>query len=296
MEIVINQPFNLDATLKCGQGHRWLKEQGNNGWYENVVSGHIVRIRQIGDVDDKRNVVEFFSPWADAKTEAFLRWHFRLDDYIKDIYGCLSNGDPIMAELVNFYCGLRVMRIEPWECLVFFILSVRSPISRAQDNIERLSDQFSSPVNLDHARRRAFPNCGNLAGAGLWELKELLVGLSDYGPRVHQAAEAVSSKWIDLDALTKMSYSQVIKELNRLNGVGPKVANCVALFSLDKLEAFPVDTHIHKALMRLYREVPEFPHPKRPEAAGLRNWVQKRFGKYAGYASQFLFIDQYRST
>ncbi len=288
---VKGQPFNLDATLECGQGHRWRRVK--DGWYESVICGEVVRIRQYGGPN---RPVQFNCASNHALVECRLQHHFRLDYPIDQIYTDLRQRDSEMAKLVNRYCGLRVMRIDPWECLVFFILSVRSRISRAQDNMERLLDKFSSSVNPDHALRRAFPNARNLAGAGLGELKELLVGLSVYGPRIQQAAEAVSNGWIDLDALTKMSYSQVIKELNRLSGVGPKIANCVALFSLDKLEAFPVDTHIHNALIRLYRQVPGFPHAKRPEAASLQGWGQKRFGKYAGYASQFLFIDQYRST
>ncbi len=298
MESVIDQPFNLEITLECGQGHRWRQANGNDGWYESVVGDSMVRIRQKGDIHDSRNFVEFLSPWADAKAEAFLRWHFRLDDQIEDIYADLSNRDPIVAELVDRYRGLRVMRISPWECLVFFILSVRSPICRTKDNIERLSRGLASPllVNLDDSRRLAFPDARDVARTGLGKLKELLVGLPDYGPRVKKAGEAVSSGRIDFDALAQTPCSQTVSELRRLRGVGHKVANCVALFSLEKPEAFPIDTHIHNALKRLYGYVAGLPAAKSPESPSLRRWIQERFPKYAGYASQFLFIDQYRST
>ena len=290
MEIIINQPFDLGATLECGQGHRWRKEQGSDAWHETVVGDSKVRIRQKGDVRRDVNVVELLSPWTDAEAEAFLRCHFRLDDPIEKIYALLSDRDPIMSKLVNCYRGLRVMRIAPWECLAFFILSVRSPISRAQDNLERLSNP------LDSTQRRALPDADNLAATDVGVLKQRLVGFSDYGPRLRLAAKAVSSGFIDFEALREMPYPQIIKKLRGLKGVGPKVANCVALFSLDKLEAFPIDTHIHKGLKRLYGHALGLPSAKSPEAASLRHWVHERFGSYGGYASQFLFIDQYRSA
>ena len=195
-----------------------------------------------------------------------------------------------MSKLVNRYRGLRVMRIDPWECLAFFILSVRSPISRTQENMERLANP------LDSTHRRALPDADNLAGTDVEVLKQRLVGFSEYGPRLRLAAKAVSNGFVDFKALREMPYSQIIKKLRSLKGVGPKVANCVALFSLDALEAFPIDTHIHKGLKRLYGPAPGLPPAKSPEAASLRHWVQERFGTYGGYASQFLFIDQYRST
>ena len=83
MEIIINQPFDLGATLECGQGHRWRKEQGSDAWYETVVGDSKVGIRQKGDVRRDINVVELLSPWTDAEAEAFLRCHFRLDDPIE---------------------------------------------------------------------------------------------------------------------------------------------------------------------------------------------------------------------
>ncbi len=290
MEIVVDQPFDLGATLECGQGHRWRKDQGNDGWYETVVGDSRVRIRQKGDARRDVNVVELLSPWPDATAQAFLRWHFRLDDPIEKIYTLLNNRDPIMSKLVNSYRGLRVMRIDPWECLVFFILSVRSPISRTQENMERLANP------LDSTQRRALPDAYHLAGTDLEVLKQRLIGFSEYGPRLRLAATAVSNGSIDFKALRGTPYTRIIKKLRGLKGVGPKVANCVALFSLEKMEAFPIDTHIHRGLKRLYGPALGLPSAKSPEAASLRHWVQERFGSYGGYASQFLFIDQYRSA
>ena len=95
---------------------------------------------------------------------------------------------------------------------------------------------------------------------------------------------------------TPYVWDVVTKLDKQLDGVGPKSANCVALFALDKLDGFPIDTHIFKALNRLYGNEPNYPKSKTPTAVGRWKWCEKRFGPYAGYASQFLFIDSLSSS
>ena len=90
---------------------------------------------------------------------------------------------------------------------------------------------------------------------------------------------------------TEPSSDKVIGALKTLRGVGDKVANCVALFSLEKLDAFPIDVHIGRNLQELFREDPGFPASRNQKSTALRKWAQHRFGSYTGYAETFLFID-----
>ena len=291
MHILIDQPFDLEATLACGQGHRWLPAR--HGWYEGVLGENLVRIREFD------GGIEFRTTADKAEIERQLRCHFRLDDNIEAIYDDLSRDDPAMAMLVRKFRGLRVMRIDPWECLVFFILTAHADIDQAKQNMERIAGEFRTSPPLDgyNGTRYVFPKPSNLCELGALEkLERMKLGLEDKAPRIYEAACAVRSGQLDLNALRNgPDVQKIIKKLKQLYSghytVAGKTVNCVALFSLDKLDAFPIDKpHIFKALNRLYGNESGYPRDKTPATVGRWKWCREKFGRHAGYASQFLFI------
>ncbi len=291
MQLAVDQLFDLAATLECGQGHRWLKTDG--GWYESVIGSDLVKIRQIGGAHGE---VEFDCTGDEPQIAHHLRQHFRLDDDIDAIYADLRKRDGKMAMLVERYPGLRVMRIDPWECLVFFILSANTNISRIHQSMEKISRAFGSLVSLNDRARFAFPTPDDICeeASGLEKLKGLRLGL-DKETKIYKAAIAVHSESINLGALaSETSSEKVNRALRHLCGVGDKVANCVSLFALEKLDAFPVDTHIGHNLQKLYGEESTYPRSRTQRTTALRKWSQHRFGRYAGYAETLLFIDDLR--
>ena len=299
MHIRIDQPFDLESTLACGQGHRWLPAR--HGWYEGVMGDSLIEIRQVEVNDD----IEFRTTADKADIEQQLRRHFRLDDDdddIETIYDDLRCRDPQMAKLIRKFWGLRVMRIDPWECLVFFILTANAEIDQSKENMERIARKFrtSQPLDGCNETRYAFPRPSDLCERGALEkLERLKFGLEDKAPRIYEAACAVRSGQLDLNALRKEpDVIKVIKELKQLYSDfyphAGKTVNCVALFALDKLDAFPIDRHIFKALNRLYGTEPDYPRAKTPATVGRWKWCRKKFGPYAGYASQFLFTYRFR--
>ena len=287
MHIRIDQPFDLESTLACGQGHRWLP--AGYEWYEGVMRDSLVQIRQVD------GGIEFCTTAEEVDIARQLRSHFRLCDNVVAIYNDLSK-DSMMAQLVRKFAGLRVMRIDPWECLVFFILTARSDIDRAKQNMERIAAEFRTGPPLDgyNGPRYAFPRPSDLCeGNALERLNRVIVGLSSKGSRIYKAACTAHSRQLDFDTMKNTPYVwDVVTKLDKqLDGVGPKSANCVALFALDKLDGFPIDTpHIYKALNRLYGSEPGYPRAKTPTTVGRWKWCRRKFGPYAGYASQFLFI------
>ena len=194
MELTVNQPFDLVSSLESGQAHRWAyPKDGDDGWYTGVVRGNLVRIRQI---DDR---VEFrCAPSEEAAFAPRLAEYFRFDDDISQIYGVI-NQDERVAAMVRRYPGLRVLRTEPWECLVAFICSATSNIPRIHQNMESISEAFGSPVSLNGWTRHTFPTPADLAEAGEAELRRL--GLGFRAPYVHLASVAVLEGRLDLDAL-----------------------------------------------------------------------------------------------
>ena len=277
MELAVNQPFDLVSSLESGQAHRWAyPKDGDDGWYTGVVRGNLVRIRQI---DDR---VEFrCAPSEEAAFAPRLAEYFRFDDDISKIYDVI-NQDERVAAMVRQYPGLRVLRTEPWECLVAFICSATSNIPRIHQNMESISEAFGSPVSLNGWTRHTFPTPADLAEAGETELRRL--GLGFRAPYVHLASVAVLEGRLDLDALIEMSYPEAKAALMERRGIGSKIADCIAVFSLEKLEAFPIDVWVRRALGEWY-----FPEQKTPPDRVLLEWAQEHFGRYGGYAQQYLF-------
>ena len=278
-QLTTSQPFDLERTLRCGQGHRWLKDESDEGWYTAVFDSYWVRIRQLGG---KHNPVQFDTNANTNAVEVKLRRHFRLDDPIEDIYADLSGRDAEMKALVERYQGLRVMRVDPWECLVFFILAGQRPIARTQRQMEAIAEAFSNGAPPVTNGRYIFPTPPTIMNAqskGSDKLRALGLGLQK-DKNIYRAAKVVDR-----------TGNVAIAVASQLTGVADKTANCVTLFSLDWLGGFPVDTNIKWALDNLYGSVPG----SRDNPPPARKWAQQRFGTYAGYASQFLFIHAYEN-
>ncbi len=276
MELIIDQPFDLRSSLESGQAHRWKK---SDEWYSGVVRGEFIQIRQKG------HVVEFQSgPSPEATAAAMLRDYFRLDDDLDEIYLDINRDDRVAA-MVDKYPGLRILRTEPWECLVAFICSANNNIARIHQLMERMSEEFGRPVTLNGKTRHTFPAPADLAEAGEGELRRL--GLGFRAPYVWEASKAVLDGTLDLPALVQMPYAKAKEALMEMKGIGPKIADCIAIFSLEKLEAFPIDVWIRRALAEWY-----FPDQKTPPDKVMLQWAQGHFGRYGGYAQQYLFHGQ----
>lgn len=194
-----------------------------------------------------------------------------------------------MAGLLKRYRGLRIMRVDPWECLVFFILSahnhyqIRVPTAPTLDSIDQIAQYFWNDDPTWEYDRFPFPGPKELGSqSGLTKLRELwskrtdpkrrIRGLTEMPRRIYEAARFAEAG--QLDRLEGESIQQAVSMLKTVHGVGPKTAHCVALFGLGCMDAFPVDTHVTEALLSLY--------------------ARNQFHPYAGYASQLLFMEGLR--
>ena len=277
------QPLDLKISLTMGQAFRWKAD--GNGWFSGVVQGQHIKVRQ-----PSPGVLEFRGqPGPDAEIERILKTYLRLDEgnKIAAIYADLSNRDGKIAELIAKYPGLRILRQEPWECLVSYICSANNKVEQIGKLVERISKRFGDPILLDGETRRSFPNPERLKQAGASELEALNLGLQRH-IKIHRAAMEVVDGSLNLKDLQQMPYAQARKRLKQCYGVGDKIADCVSLFSLDKPDAFPIDRHIRNALAGY------FPGVKMPSDGRLRDWAQGYFVPNAGYAGQFLFYAQRR--
>ena len=273
MELAFPQPFDLAATILGGQAHRW-KIDGD--WFSGVLRGNFIKMRQTGEG------IEFRSgPAPEADLAPLLRDYFRLDDDLLEVYDRICSDDRVAA-MVKQYPGLRILRQEPWECLVAYVCSANNSIRQIHNNLENVSNAFGNPVRLDGDVRHTFPTPVQLVEAGEQGLRDLKLGFRS--PNVHQVTVKVLDRSLDLDELISLPYEDARDRLIECRGIGAKIANCILLFSLEKPQAFPVDVWVRRALAEWY-----FPGQKPPTNPVLEEWAHDYFGNYAGYANQYLF-------
>ena len=278
MYLEIDQPFDLAESLESGQAHRWRRL--GDGWYSGVLGDRLLHLQQTPDGLEYRETSIAGTP-SQMETDRLLRAYFRLDDDIAEIYDEICV-DRRVAAMVNRYPGLRILRQEPWECTVAFICSATSNIPRIHQNMESMADHLGQPLELDGEVRHTFPTAQQLASAGETTLREL--GLGFRAPYVISAAHQVVDGSLDLYELIGLPYPETKARLMDCYGIGAKIADCIAVFSLEKLEAFPVDVWVRRALAEWY-----FPMQKKPPDRAMVEWAQSYFGRYAGYSQQYLF-------
>ena len=247
MLIPTNEPCDVASTLESGQTFRWHRCEegtGDDVWFEGVVFENVVRLRKHPEG------IEFTcEPDSEESMAGPLRDYLRLDDDLDAIYRTLA-GDERISAAFERYRGLRIARQDPWECLVTFICSANSNIPRIATNVRDMASAFGRTLDVGVGEHHLFPTPDALADAGETALRAL--GLGFRAKYVASVAKIVANGAVDLFALREASYDEALDALVDLPGVGDKIANCVMLFSLDKLDAFPVDVWIHRALVDWY--------------------------------------------
>src|SRR5208283_3845411 len=273
--------FDLDFSLCCGQVFRWKKI---GEWCYGVVGENVFKIRQCG------SELEFY-----GVTGEFVKYYFGLNDDLEQITHCIDRDDYIKAALHRFE-GLRIVRQEPWECLISFICATYKSIAAIQQMLNKISTKFGEKRVFDGLDFYVFPSAKTLALASENGLREC--GLGYRAKYVQATAKKICEEKFDLESLKAMPYLEARKKLVEFPGVGLKVADCVLLFSLEKLEALPVDVWIKRAILNHYaNQLPKALVKKLLSHNSLTNsdyeklnaFGRSYFGRYAGYAQEYLF-------
>ena len=314
--MLIRQPFDLGLSLETGQAFRWRRvgdegvrqrdwgdrprqwRKNGGAWYSGVLEEYLVHLRQTdegleyrtGDSDGERD---------DVNLDRRLHDYFRLDDEIGEVYARLGRHGEV-AWAIEEYSGLRLLRQEPWECLVSYLCSGTNSIRGIKQCVERIAQLSRRKVHLDGDERYVFPGPVQIAEDGQRALTELGLGLSSRSRNIYLMALRLSLDPLLLDrtAVQEMSGREAVVLLDSYSGIGPKIAGCVALMSLEKLDAFPVDRWMQRTLTQC--DLREMPERLAERVRGLRtlteaqqyrvaDWAGAYFGQYAGYANQYLF-------
>lgn len=259
--------LNLKDTLLCGQAFRWRKRDGA---FYGVVEGNVIKI-----YETRRGNI-----YLESSGKFNYRHYFRLDDPLDRIYERI-NTDIYMEQVIRLYYGMRLLRQPPFETMISYIISIASNIPRISRTVEEIARNYGEEIEFEERTYYSFPTAGELAGVGENELRKM--GLGFRAAYVVEAVKALTSGKLDLETLRYTSYPVAKKILMSIKGIGDKVADCILLFSLDKLSAYPVDRWVRRVTGELYFG------GKNPTSLQIHRWAEDYFGEYAGYAQQYLF-------
>ncbi|WP_455278493.1 DNA glycosylase [[Eubacterium] cellulosolvens] len=285
---VDSNSLDLDLTFSCGQAFRWRKLE--NFW--------------IGMIDDVLLKLWLENNYLNIRSskpihESRVREFFRFDDRFDVIMNELNSNEEF-KKISSSIKGLRLLRQDPWECLVSYICSRNCKIMMINRMLCDLSKNLGEKVTLDSYTNYCFPSSEIISKSKLDDLSRCRFR---FGKRqaneIKKIANIVYSKELDFDKVKKMPYMEAKTELISLgNGIGNKVADCVLLFSLDKLESFPVDVWIARALVELYNrqfnskiinKIKRKQSLTHKEYTLLSEFGRQHFGRYAGYAQEYIY-------
>ena len=262
--------INIDNSINSGQVFLW--EKNGNDWY-GINGQDILKINKNGIIKSLLN----------SKTN-----FFRKNDNMQEIIKSISK-DEIVKKSVKQYVGLRIFKQDPFQCMISFIISSNSNIQKIKSSLEKISQKFGTKVKIQNKEFFLFPKPEKLANASIEEIKKCGVGYR--APFIKQASKMIVLKKINFKYLEKCDYQEAKKKICVIPGIGNKVADCILLFSLNKLEAFPLDTWMIKILEKYYSNQFNIETKTITEKQYqiLHEKIVNYFGPYCGYAQQFLF-------
>jgi N-glycosylase/DNA lyase len=264
--------INLDLTINSGQVFLW--DRIGNTWF---------------GIDGEDLLVIKEEPFRIISSYENINKFFREDDNLDKILSEISK-DYLVRKAVKQFNGLRLIRQNPFQCYISFICSSNSSIRNIKYMLKKLCRKFGSKLEFDKQQFFSFPASEKLANASNRDL--LSCGLGFRAKYVKQAAKMVSKGKIDFDSLKKENYKLALEMLKTVPGIGNKVADCILLFSLDKLESFPVDRWTQRILEKYYSKIFHDMEGKsltEKKYSALHEKIVEYFGSYAGYSQQFLF-------
>lgn len=255
--ITLPAEFDPAQTLDCGQAFRW---KVTDGCWQGSAKGRVLRLKRDG------NLLNVYC--SQEEFDAIWRDYFDMDTDYGKIREELSKISPIMKDAADFAPGIHILRQEPWEALCSFIISQNNNIPRIQGIIERLCRLFGERINgSDYF---TFPSAKLMSTLTVEDLAPLRAGFR--AKYLIDAAKKVTSGEVNLKKIAEEPVEFGRAELQKIVGVGPKVAECTLLYGFHKTECFPIDVWMKRAMAQLFPE-------QTPES----------FGKNAGIAQQYIF-------
>ncbi len=268
--IILYNPesFDIGQILECGQCFRFFKMEDNK--YRIIAMKKLLYIEQLD------NIVKFYPCTEEDFNNIWIKY-FDLNRNYTNIKNILSQ-DEIMKKAIEYAPGIRILNQEPWECLISFIISQNNRIPMIKQVVENISKKYGDFIQDEFF---AFPTLEQLSKATEEELQECKSGFR--AKYILNACDMINSGNLFINNFANMETEEVRQNLMSIKGVGPKIADCVLLFSLSRSEVFPTDVWIKRIMQYFYFNKEEV------NIKQIHNYAYKKFGDLAGIAQQYLF-------
>ena len=269
--------FELKDIFDCGQCFRWNEQQ--DGSYTGVFGDNVLNVAKIGN-----EVI--FKGICKTDIKETVEKYFDLNRDYQKIKSELEKIDENMKKSIEYGQGIRILNQDLWETIISFIISANNNIPRIKGIIERLSKKYGKEIELNDTKYYTFPTAKDLENVTVQEYRELGLGFRDI--RLYETTHMILDKKVDLEAMKNNPNTMEVREqLLSLSGVGPKVADCILLFSdLKRFEVFPIDVWVRRVMNDLYIHNEDETKVNKKQ---IEKIAQEKFGDLAGLAQQYLF-------
>ena len=269
--------FNLRDIFECGQCFRWNIEE--DGSYTGVFGRNVLNVK-------KQNNAILFKGICEGDIIPTIIDYFDLERDYELIKNKLERVDNNMKESIKYGTGIRILNQDLWETIISFIISANNNIPRIKGIIERLSENYGDKIVYNGKEYFTFPTPKQLKNVSVEEFRKLGLGFRDI--RLYETTKMVLNKEVDIENLHNIKDTNIVRdELLKLSGVGPKVADCILLFStLKRFDVFPIDVWVRRVMNDLYIHKEKEQDVSKKEILQIAN---EKFGDLEGIAQQYLF-------
>ena len=268
--------FEPKHIFECGQCFRW--DEQRDGSYTGIVKNNVINVKKVD------NSVAFEGLGADNLQELVIDYFDLNRDYEK-IKKELSKIDEYLANSIEYGSGIRILNQDLWETIISFIISANNNIPRIKGIINRISQKYGNEIEWKGIKYYTFPTVENLAKATVEDLRNLGLGFRDI--RVFKTTHKILENQVDLEKLHEEDTQKVREKLLTLDGVGPKVADCILLFStLKRFDVFPIDVWVRRVMNELYIKNEDETKVNKKDIEKL---AKEKYGNLEGIAQQYLF-------
>ena len=276
-EIENADSFELKDIFDCGQCFRWNEQE--DGSYTGVFKGNVLNVKK------EENKVTF-KGICNGEIKEVAEDYFDLNRDYEKIKETLSHIDDNMKKSVEYGRGIRILNQDLWETIISFIISANNNIPRIKGIIERLSKNYGKEIDYSGEKYYTFPTTEELKDVSVEKYRELGLGFRDI--RLYETTKMILNREVDLDELRNNPNTMEVRDkLLTLSGVGPKVADCILLFSdLKRFEVFPIDVWVRRVMNDLYIKNEDETKVNKKQ---IEKIAKEKFGDLAGLAQQYLF-------
>lgn len=270
------ESFEPRHIFECGQCFRWNKE--NDDSYTGIFGRNVLNVKK-----EENNII--FTGISNESLEKVCKDYFDLGTNYENIKEKLSKIDKHLANSIKYGQGIRILNQDLWETIISFIISANNNIPRIKGIIEKISKEYGDKIEWNGKNYYTFPSIEQLSIATVEDLRTLGLGFRD--KRIYETTKMFLNKEITLEELKNEENTEKLKEkLLTLQGVGPKVADCIMLFSLKRYEVFPIDVWVRRVMNDLYIHNENEEKVSKKE---LQKLAKEKYSDLAGLAQQYLF-------